>query len=130
MNQCRIRLGFSDLNSHLHRSNPVNSSRCSNPECGRTPESEEDYFLIYPKYNDKRRLLFEILSNKLFTNVNYNKLFTLMPNYTCKILLESSKDASYDVNTSILDDVFKYIDSTKRFSTFEVEEMIGMSTDN
>ena len=106
MNQSRIRLCFSRLNSHLQRSNPVNSSRCSNPECGRTPELEEHYFLIYPKNNNKRRLLFEILSNKLFMNVNYNTLFTSMPNYICKILLESSTNFSYDENTSFLDDVF------------------------
>ena len=53
------------------------------------------------------------ISNKL-------KFITLMPKYICKVLLEGSIDASYvlfcsyDENTSILDDVFKYIDSTKR----------------
>ena len=31
----------------------------------------------------------------------------------------SSEDASYEENTSIFDEVFKYIDSTQRFSTFE-----------
>ena len=47
------------------------------------------------------------ISNKL-------KFITLMPKYICKVLLEGSIDTSYDENTSILDDVFKYIDSTKR----------------
>ena len=49
-----------------------------------------------------------------------------MPN--CKVLLEGSIDASYDKNTSILDDVFKYKGSTKRFNTFQ--ELIDTSTDN
>ena len=48
--------------------------------------------------------------------------------YICKVLLEGSIDASYDENTSILDDVFKYIDSTKRLNTFQ--ELIDTSTDN
>ena len=51
-----------------------------------------------------------------------------MPKFICKVLLEGSKDASYDENTSILDNVFKYIDSTKRFNTFQ--ELIDTSTDN
>ena len=51
-----------------------------------------------------------------------------MPKYVCKVLLEGSVDASYDENISILDDVFKYIDSTKRFNTFQ--ELIDTSTDN
>ena len=80
--------------------------------CGRTPESEDHYFLICPKCNNDIRLLFENLSNKLFLNVNDKTLITMMPNYISKVLL--STDASYDENTSIIDDVFKYIDSTKR----------------
>ena len=48
-----------------------------------------------------------------------------MPKYICKVLLEGCIDASYDENTSILDDVFKYIDSTKRFNTFQ--ELIDTS---
>ena len=34
-----------------------------------------------------------------------------MPKYVCKVLLEGSIDASYDENTSFLDNVFKYIDT-------------------
>ena len=113
MNRCRIRLGLSHLNSHLHRYNLVESPSCSNPDCGEITESEEHYFLICPKFNNERRLLLENISNKLFSNVNYNTFITLMPKYICKVLLECSIDASYDENTSILDDVFKYIDSTK-----------------
>ena len=45
----------------------------------------------------------------------------------CKVLLEGSIDVSYDANTSILDDVFKYIDSTKRFNPFQ--ELIDTSID-
>ena len=51
-----------------------------------------------------------------------------MPDHICTILLEGSKDASYEKNTSIFDEVFKYIDSTQRFSTFE--DMFDTSTDN
>ena len=69
-----------------------------------------------------------IISNKLFPNVNYNTFITLLPKYICKVLLAGSTDASYDENISILDDVFKYIDSTKRFNTFQ--ELIDISTDN
>ena len=76
---------------------------------------KDDYYLKY-------------ISNKLFPNVNYNTFITLMPKYICKVLIEGSIDASYDGNTSILDDVFKYIDSTKRFNTFQ--ELIDTSTDN
>ena len=42
-----------------------------------------------------------------------------MPDFISTILLEGSADASYEENTSIFDEVFKYIDSTQRFSTFE-----------
>ena len=55
VNHCRIRLGLSHLNSHLHRYNLVDSPSCSNPDCGRTTESEEHYFLICPKFNNERR---------------------------------------------------------------------------
>ena len=48
VNHCRIRLGLSHLNSHLHRYNLVDSPSCSNPDCGGTTESEELYFLICP----------------------------------------------------------------------------------
>ena len=51
-----------------------------------------------------------------------------MPDHICTILLEGSEDASYEENTSIFDEVFKYIDSTQRFSTFE--DMLDTSTDN
>ena len=51
-----------------------------------------------------------------------------MPKYIYKVLLEGSIDASYDENTSNLDDVFKYIDSTKRFNIFQ--ELIDTSIDN
>ena len=46
VNHCRIRLGLSHLNFHLHRYNLVDSPSCSNPDCGGTTESEEHYFLI------------------------------------------------------------------------------------
>ena len=51
-----------------------------------------------------------------------------MTKYICKVLLEGSIDSSFDENTSILDDVFKYIDSTQSFNTFQ--ELIDTSTDN
>ena len=73
-------------------------------------------------------VLFESLSRKLFPNVNYNTFIVLMPDHICTILLEGSEDASYEENTSIFDEVFKYIDSTQRFSTFE--DMFDTSTDN
>ena len=128
MNHCRINLDLSPLNSHLHLYNLVDSPSCSNPDCGGTTESEEHYFLICPKFNNGRRLLLENISNKLFQSVNYNTFITLIPEYICKVLLEGSTDASYDENTSNLDDVFKYIDSTKRLNTFQ--ELIDTSTDN
>ena len=52
----------------------------------------------------------------------------VMSGYICKVLLEGSRDASYDETTSILDELFKYKDSTKRFNTFQ--ELIDTSTDN
>ena len=51
-----------------------------------------------------------------------------MPDYICSILLGDSVDASYEENTLIFDEVFKYIDSTQRFSTFE--DVMDNSTDN
>ena len=128
MNHCRIRLGLSHFNSHLHHYNLIDSPSCSNPECGRTPESTAHYFLSCPRYNNERRVLFESLSRKLFPNVNYNTFIVLMFDHICTILLEGSEDASYEENTSIFDEVFKYIVSTQRFSTFE--DMFDTSTDN
>ena len=43
----------------------------------------------------------------------------MMPKYICKVLPEGSIDASYDGNTSILNEVLKYIESTKRLNTFQ-----------
>ena len=57
-----------------------------------------------------------------------SKTSVLMPNYICTILLEGSEDASYEENTSIFDELFKYIDTTQQFRTFE--DMINTSTDN
>ena len=128
MNHCRIRLGLSHLNSHLHRYNRVDYPSCSNPACGGTTESEEHNFLICPKFNNERRLLLENISNKLFSNVSYNTFITLMPKYICKVLLGGSIAASYDEHTSILDAVFKYIDSTKRFNSFQ--QLLATPTDN
>ena len=51
-----------------------------------------------------------------------------MPKYISKVLLEGSIDASYDGNTSILVYIFKYIDSTTRFNTFQ--DSIDTSTEN
>ena len=65
---------------------------------------------------------------KLFPDVNYNTIIVLMPDHLCTILLEGSADASYEENTSIFDEVFKNIDSTQRFSTFE--DMIDTLTEN
>ena len=62
------------------------------------------------------------------SNVNYNTIIVLMPDHICTISLEGSEDTSYEENTSIFDEVFKYIDSTQRFSTFE--DMFDTSTDN
>ena len=72
--------------------------------------------------------MFESLSRKLFPNVNYNTRIVLMPDHICTILLEDFEDASYEEYISIFDEVFKYIDSTQRFSTFEA--MFDTSTDN
>ena len=83
-------------------------------------------FLVVP--DTKRRVMFESLSRKLFPNVNYNTHIVLMPDHICTILLEDSENASYEENISIFDEVFKYIDSTQRFSTFEA--MFDTSTDN
>ena len=55
VNHCRIRLGLSHLNSHLHHYNLINSPSCSNLECGRTQEYAEHYFLSWPSYNKERR---------------------------------------------------------------------------
>ena len=79
-------------------------------------------------HNNERRVLFESLSRKLFPNVNYNTFIVLMPDHICTNLLEGSEDASYEENTSIFYEVFKYIDSTQRLSTFE--HMFDTSTDN
>ena len=62
LNHCRIRLGHSHLNSHLHHYNLIDSPSCSNPECGRTPESAAYYCLSCPRYNTERRVLFESLT--------------------------------------------------------------------
>ena len=106
MNHCRIRLGLSHLNSHLHRYNLIDSPSCSNPDCGETTESEEHCFLICPKYNNERRLQLENISNKHFQNVNYYIFIPLMLKYICKVLPEGSIDASYDDNTLLLDNVY------------------------
>ena len=119
MNQCRIRLGLSHLNSHLHHYYLIDSPSCSNPKCGRTPESAAHYFICCPRYNNERRVFFKTLSRKLFPNLNYNTFIVSMPGHICTILPEGSEDASYEINTSIFHEVFKYIDTTKRFSTFE-----------
>ena len=108
VNHYRIRLGLSHLNSHLHHYNLIDSPSCSNPECGRTPESAAHYFLSCPRYNNERRVLFVSLSRKLFPNVNYNTFIVLMPDHICTILLEGSEDASYEENTSIFDEVQIY----------------------
>ena len=130
MNRCRIRLGLSHVNSHLHHYNLIDSPSCSNPKCGRTTESAVHYFLSCPRYNNERRVLLKTGSRKLFPNVNYNTFIVLMPFYihVCTILLEGPKDASYEENTSIFDEVLKYIDSTQRFST--LKDMINTSTDD
>ena len=60
--------------------------------------------------------------------VNYNTFIVLMPDYICTILLGGSADVSYEENTLIFDEVFKHIDSTQRFSTFE--DVMDNSTDN
>ena len=85
-------------------------------------------FLSCPRYNNEKRVLFESLSRKLFPNVNYNTFIVLMTDHICIILLEGSEDASYKEKTSIFDEVFKYIDLTQRFSTFE--DLFDISTDN
>ena len=128
MNHCRMRLGLSHLNSHLHHYNLIDFPSCSNPEFGRTPESATYYVLCCPRYNNERRVLFETLSLNLFQNVYYNTFIVLMPDHICTILLEVSTDASHEENTSIFYEMFKYKDSTQRFSTFE--DMIDTSTDN
>ena len=78
VNHCRIRLGHSHLNSHLHYYNLIVFPECSNPECGRTAESAAHYILSCPRYNNESHVLFETLSRKLFPNVNYNTFIVLM----------------------------------------------------
>ena len=63
-----------------------------------------------------------------FQTLIITHFFTLMPKYIRKVLKEGSINASYYKNTSILDNVFKNIDSIKRFNTFQ--ELIDTSTDN
>ena len=57
VNHCRIRLGLSHLNSHLHHYNLIDSPSCSNPECGRTPEEPRNLqriiFLVVPDTTTK-----------------------------------------------------------------------------
>ena len=96
----RLRLGASQLNSHLFKIGVKDSPKCS---CGAKNEDAWHYFFVCPNYT--------IFRHKLQSTINQFASFTL------HTALYGSPTCSYIENTHIFSAVHEYISDTERFKT-------------
>ncbi len=104
MAHTRIRVNFSNLNSHLFRYNLIASPNCIT--CN-TPETPKHYFFNCTSYTNQRTVMLESIQN-LLSDHDINIRVTI------GLLLEGNQEISYNINTKIFDIVHKYICDTAR----------------
>ena len=104
MAHTRMRVNFSNLNSHLFKYNLIASPNCTS--CN-TPETARHYFFICTSYTNQRTKMFESIRKLLLDN-------NLNVKITTRLLLEGNQDLSYNINTKIFDIVHKFISDTGR----------------
>ena len=107
----RIRLGQSDLKSHLFKVGLSDTTDCS---CGHKYETSEHFITMCPQYAEERRNL-------------YNQMLQFIPNFTglpskrqFEILVFGYQPSDPDltkINTKIMKFTQKFILETKRFSS-------------
>ena len=103
----RLRLGMSNLNSHLFSVQAVPSPNCI---CGNTRESTAHYLLHCPRYHTERQALINDLTqvtNKNIENCNTSEKLNI-------ILYSENLDDTR--SRSVARCIFKYIKQTKRFN--------------
>ncbi len=104
MSHTRIRLNFSNLNSHLHSYNLSESPNC---EYCNVPETPMHYLFQCNQYNVPRAELLNSVEELLITN-NLNQRITL------KLLLHGHNRLSYKDNCKIFDCVHSFIRKSGR----------------
>ncbi len=104
MAHTRIRVNFSNLNSHLYRYNLIASPNCA--RCN-TPETPRHYFFNCTSYTIQRNIMLESIQ-KLLSDHDINVRITI------NLLLQGNQEISYNINTKIFDIVHKFINDTAR----------------
>ena len=94
----RLRLECSDLNEVLHRKNLVASPACS---CGHPRETTDHYLHECPNYRLERTALYQSVAQ-------YGPI-------TTNLLLYGKNELDHEINTSIFDNVQKFLLQTNRF---------------
>ena len=87
----QLRLGFSDLNTHIYVKGCINSPFCN---CGISAKTIKHFFLKCPKYSNIRQILFNSVSNT-----------TSLP-ITANLFLFGDESVPTDINCDIIIQVF------------------------
>ncbi len=104
MSHTRIRLNFSNLNSHLHNYNLVGSPNCEH--CN-IPETTKHYLLDCNRYFIPRIEMFDIVEDILSSN-------NLDTRISVKLLLFGNERISYNDNCKIFESVQSFIRKSNR----------------
>ena len=115
--QTQLRLGRSQLNSHLFDMNIVPTAACS---CNFLKEDTSHFLLFCPLHNLPRLQLLRSVTNVLAPGAHPNSLLNLDSNRLIEIMLYGSVDLSEDLNTVIFAVVQLNITLSRRFVVWSV----------
>ena len=108
----QLRLGFSRLNSDLHKVNIIQQPTCA---CSHPTEDFKHFCLYCPKYVQERKKLLLTITPLLAPGVNPNLIMHVASDRLCSILLFGSKELSEECNTVIFRAMQNFVVETRRF---------------
>ena len=108
----QLRLGYSQLNSHLHKFNIVLSPACA---CSFHNEDIYHFFLSCPTFVQHRNELLDIVCHILAPGVHPTLIVHLAKDILIQYFLQGNSDLNEDINHVIFEAVQSYIMKTRRF---------------
>ena len=108
----QLRLGYSQLNSHLHKFNIVHSPACA---CSFHNEDIYHFFLSCPIFVQHRNELLDIVCHTLAPGVHPTLIVHLAKDILIQYFLQGNSDLNEDINHVIFEAVQSYIMKTRRF---------------
>ena len=108
----QLRLGCSQLNTHLYKVNAIQSPACA---CSFQNEDINHFFLSCPLFSAQRLVLLDTVCHILAPGVNPKLIVHLCSDLIITYFKQGNTKLNDDINVKIFDAVQNYIVSTRRF---------------